>query len=131
MLGPWVNGDPMNKLAVVGALVGALVVGTLSPISEAEAVPSFPVQINGSATLSGLGTLPYTVTLQANGTYTGSFGGIVATTGSWTWNSSLQRLRGIGSLERWQGFLSGGCFSGPVEVPTLGSTGTWTGCVVP
>lgn len=122
----------MRTLWMVLGVVAAAALGSVVGGSEAEAVPTFPVQIDGSGVVPGFGTLPLTLVLEANGTYTALVGGgLLTTTGSWTWNGPLQRLRGIGTSERWQGIRTGQCFSGQLQYTTLGLQGTWDGCIVP
>jgi hypothetical protein len=98
--------------------------------SEAEAIPAFPITIQGNIAALGT-TAPGELVLESNGTFmvtSSLFPGPLV--GDWTWNANTQRLRGSGSTgNRFRGNRSGACFTGQMEYS--GFPGTWDGCVVP
>jgi hypothetical protein len=121
-----------HLLFVAGAALLATVVA--APTQQAEAVPTFPVTIDGVMDVAALGqSVPFIIELQSDGSWhvdstLGAWDGV------WTWDRSRQRLRGIAPSDvRWQGFRTGSCFDGVAEVTVVGSLiqGTWEGCIAP
>lgn len=95
-------------------------------VPSAEAIPPFPIVIDGIAVSPFVGPVPFQATLQANGDYTVSTP-IGTLFGEWAWNGANQRLRGVGSDNRFYGDRAGTCFTGMIDA--LGAVSPWEGCV--
>ncbi len=106
--------------------VVALGATALLAAPSAEAVPPFPVLIEGEYTYLGIAD-EGSLTLYEDGTFEVSTALLGTVVGDWRYRPATDTLRGQGPDGYFEGQRTGMCFDGDFEY--VGISGVWTGCV--